>query len=125
MVILFQLPMFLNAVINLFKMILPKKLTDRLVMVGSDKTKWVLAQWSNSHGHLPIFRLQEHLPNCCLPQSLGGDVPEQNGDDFYEFCKENASLVEEKYQYLKSWSKKESSLWIFYPILSILPMIIK
>ena len=38
-VILFQLPMFLNAVINLFKMILPKKLTDRLVMVGSDKTK--------------------------------------------------------------------------------------
>ena len=63
-----------------------------------------------SHGNPPILRLQEHLPNCCLPQSLGGDVPEQNGDDFYKFCKENASLVEEKYQYLKSWSKKESSL---------------
>ena len=56
------------------------------------------------------FRLQQHLPNCCLPKALGGDVPEENANDFYEFCKENAPLVEKKYKYLKSWSKKESSL---------------
>ena len=54
-----------------------------------------------------IFRLQEHIPNCCLPQALGGDVPESNAYDFYEFCKENAHIVEQKYRYLKSWSKKE------------------
>ena len=57
-----------------------------------------------------IFRLQEHFPNCCLPQALGGDVPETNAHDFYEFCKENAQVVEKKYQYLKFWSKKEQTL---------------
>ena len=56
---------------------------------------------------MPHFRLQEHLPNCCLPQALGGDVPESNAHDFYEFCKENAHIVEQKYQYLQSWTKKE------------------
>lgn len=90
---MYNFPIFLNAIINIFKMILPKKLTERLVMIGTDKTK-----------------LQEHLPNCCLPQALGGDVPEENSHHFYEFCRENAPIVEEKYQYLKSWSKQESSL---------------
>ena len=53
------------------------------------------------------FRLQEHFSNCCLPQELGGDVPEANSHDFYQFCERNAQIVEQKYQYLQSWTKKE------------------
>ena len=55
---------------------------------------------------IPYFRLHDHFPNCCLPQALGGDVPDANRYHFYEFCKERAPIVEEKYNYLKSWSKK-------------------
>ena len=40
-IILFQLPTFWNAIFNLFKMVLPKKMTERLVLVGSDQTTWV------------------------------------------------------------------------------------
>jgi len=54
------------------------------------------------------FRLKEHFPNSCLPQGLGGDVPEANAHDFYEFCKINAQIVEQKHQYLNFWSKKQS-----------------
>ena len=37
--ILFQLPTFFNTIVNVFKMVLPKKMTERLVLVGSDKSK--------------------------------------------------------------------------------------
>jgi len=60
------------------------------------------------------FRLQEHLLKCCLPETLGGDVPETNAHDFYKFCKENAPIVEQKYQYLKSWTKKEETPHPFF-----------
>ena len=127
MIILFQLPTFWNAIFNLFKMVLPKKMTERLVLVGSDQTTWVsVVQFLLGFRIIPAvirhFRLHEHFPNCCLPQALGGDVPETNVHDFYEFCTENAQVVEKKYQYLKFWSKKEQSLqtlvqqtlWIFW-----------
>jgi len=56
------------------------------------------------------YRLHEQLPNCCLPVGLDGDVPEENGNHFYEFCKQKAPLVEERYTYLKSWANNESAL---------------
>lgn len=90
---MYNFPIFMNVIFNLFKMILPKKLTERLIMVGSDVT-----------------RLHEMLPKCCLPTSLGGDVPEENGDFFYELCKEKAHIIEEKYSYLKTWSSPSTSL---------------
>ena len=40
-------------------------------------------------------------------RALGGDVPESNALDFDEFCKENAHIVEQKYQHLQSWTKKK------------------
>jgi len=55
------------------------------------------------------LRLYETLPKCCLPNSLGGDVPDENGDDFYEFCKEKSKLIEERYKYLDIWSNQEAS----------------
>ena len=39
--ILFQLPTFMNAIVNLFLMLLPKKMSERYVNVGSDETKLV------------------------------------------------------------------------------------
>ena len=58
---------------------------------------------------LCYFRLHENLPKCCLPTSLGGDVPDENGDHFYQFCKEKSKLIEEKYKYLDTWSNQEAS----------------
>ena len=55
------------------------------------------------------FRLHETLSKCCLPNSLGGVVPDDNGDDFYEFCKEKSKLIEERYEYLDIWSNQEAS----------------
>ena len=49
------------------------------------------------------------LPKCCLPESLGGDVSDENRDHFYEFCKEKSKLIEEKYKYLDTWSNQEAS----------------
>ena len=39
--ILFQLPTFMNAIVNLFLMLLPKKMSERYFIIGSDKTKLV------------------------------------------------------------------------------------
>ena len=36
---LFQLPTFMNAIVNLFLMLLPKKMSERYINVGSDETK--------------------------------------------------------------------------------------
>ena len=77
-------------------------MTERLVLVGSDQTTWVsVVQFLLGFRIIPAvirhFRLHEHFPNCCLPQALGGDVPETNVHDFYEFCTENAQVVEKKY----------------------------
>ena len=114
MVILFQLPTIAHVLFSAYKMLLPKKISDRHILVGSDTTMWVsvarfLDFLLNRH-----LRLQEHISNCCLPQALGGDVPESNAHDFYEFCKENAHIVEQKYRYLKSWTKKEETLHPFF-----------
>ena len=87
-------------------MLLPQKLTERLVTVGSDLDKWVSASVSDISSQ---FRLHETLPKCCLPNSLGGDVPDENGDHFYEFCKEKSKLIEERYKYLDIWSNQEAS----------------
>ena len=38
---LFQLPTFMNAIVNLFLMLLPKKMSERYINVGSDETKLV------------------------------------------------------------------------------------
>ena len=46
---LFQLPTFMNAIVNLFLMLLPKKMSERYVNVGSDETKLVsIAQFQYS-----------------------------------------------------------------------------
>ena len=56
-----------------------------------------------------FFRLHEHLPNCCLPQSLGGDIAEENADHFYDFCKEKSKIIEERYKYLDAWANQEAT----------------
>ena len=46
---LFQLPTFMNAIVNLFLMLLPKKMSERYINVGSDETKLVsIAQFNYS-----------------------------------------------------------------------------
>ena len=46
---LFQLPTFMNAIVNLFLMLLPKKMSERFINVGSDETKLVpIAQFQYS-----------------------------------------------------------------------------
>ena len=90
-------------------------MSERHILVASDTTMWVSVPcsifWNSDNRHL---RLQEHIPNSCLPQTLGGDVPETNAHDFYELCKENAHIVEQNYRYLKSWTRKEETPHPFF-----------
>ena len=52
-----------------------------------------------------ISNLGDFFPKCVLPTALDGDIPETNKEDFFNFLKEKAPLVEEKYAYLKQWTR--------------------